>query len=178
MNQPNATMDKFKSTMVSEQHKTTILSHDTPSSYANTALEGSTARMNQCLQELVELTGQQHNGTASVPVLELQLGEVVTITSLLMDATMPSLSITALLPRREQTDNVHLPPSSQKGMPTALADGSECLWHADEGRYVVIRQVPIAELQDAERSVLDAILDTSDQAALWFAAICTPPTVQ
>jgi hypothetical protein len=45
----------------------------------------------------------------------------------------------------------------------------EFLWDADEGRYVALRMVPIVSLPD-ERSVMDAILATSDLASAWMTA--------
>jgi hypothetical protein len=45
----------------------------------------------------------------------------------------------------------------------------EFLWDADEGRYMGLRMVPIGSLPD-ERSVMDAILATSDLALDWLMA--------
>ena len=155
-----------------EQHGTAILQHDI--SYSIESVDHSVARMNQFLQEMVELTGQADCATSGVPVLELQLGDIVTFTSLSMDDMAPSLSITALLPRHKETAGEFCWSSAAQMETCAiLTDGAECLWHADEGRYVMVRQVPILDLQD-ERSILDAILDTSDQAAMWFASISRP----
>jgi hypothetical protein len=45
----------------------------------------------------------------------------------------------------------------------------EFLWDADDGRHIGLRLVPIASLPD-ERSVMDAIVETSDMAAAWMTA--------
>jgi hypothetical protein len=46
----------------------------------------------------------------------------------------------------------------------------DCLWHANAGHYVVVRNIAITDFSN-ERSVMDAIADTSDLVALWFATI-------
>jgi hypothetical protein len=132
------------------------------------ALDGSAEGMHRFLQELVELTGQSI-GANDVPVLELQFGEVATMTSLSANVNAPCLSITALLPRQSQPEYQPLPSVTIETL-APLSDEYEILWHADEGRYVVIRRIPIGELKD-ERSVMDAILDTSDHTTRWFAQV-------
>ncbi|MGZ3241473.1 MAG: hypothetical protein ACXWIN_04000 [Burkholderiaceae bacterium] len=132
-------------------------------------LDGSIAGLNRFLQELVEITGQ-HDGAHSVPVLVLQFGDIVTTTSLSTAKGAEYLSITAVLPRLEQSDC--LPPASvQSALSCGDNDAWESLWHADEGRYVVVRKIPIGDLPD-EPSVMDAIMETSDHVAIWFAGIC------
>lgn len=126
------------------------------------ALDGSAADVKRFLRELAELIGQDPQSHIA-PVVELQFGDVFTATSLSVAEGAACLSITALLPRDEQLDySPHSPATS------AIVPNGECLWHADEGRYVVVRKMPIAELPD-ERSVMDTILDTADLAAAWFA---------
>lgn len=132
------------------------------------ALDGTIAGLNRFLRELVEITGQ-NDGVHAVPVLELQFGDILTTTSLSTADGAACLSITALLPRQAQADSSLLS-SAQSAVPSGVAPGCEFLWHADEGRHVVVRKIPIAELPD-ERSVMDAIMDTSDQAAAWFSVI-------
>lgn len=132
-------------------------------------LDGSAACMQSLLRELVELAGQT-DSARDIPVLELQLGEVTTITALATGQSPPCLSITALLPRAGRSDYSHLSASGAFHVQGAAGADSEFLWHADDGRVVVVRRVPIAALPDA-RSALDAILDTADQASNWFASI-------
>ncbi|RZI42226.1 hypothetical protein EGT07_13470 [Herbaspirillum sp. HC18] len=121
--------------------------------------------MRKFLSELVELTGQT-NRRHTAPVLELLLGEVITRTTLSSNGETPCLSIIALLPRSEKLS--HLPSAAMQ--PVSSQGKTELLWHADEGRYVFSRTIPIAEFSD-EASVLDAILDTSDEATTWFETV-------
>ena len=132
-------------------------------------LDGSTEDLNRFLQDLVEMTGQSEE-MHDVPVLELQFGDIATVTSVSTVGIYPCLSVTALLPRQKQSEYRPLS-SAPISMPDALLRQYEFLWHADDGRYVVVRRVAIEDLTD-ERSVMDAILDTSDQAAKWFATVC------
>ena len=53
------------------------------------------------------------------------------------------------------------PPTALEAAPINSID---FLWHADEGRYVLVRKVPLRLLTD-ERSVMDEILATADLAA-------------
>lgn len=127
-------------------------------------LDGSAAQLSRFLRELIAMSGQESDG---VPMLELQLGEILTRT------TLPApdgadLLISALLP---PCGDAGYSAQSSEEIATQAALGIEFLWHVDAGRYIGVRKVPIAKLPD-ERSVLDAILTTSDQAAAWFAARC------
>lgn len=132
------------------------------------AIDGSVAGLCRFLRELVEMTGQS-TGALTVPVLELQFGDIFTSSVLSTEQDVASLSITALLPRLTRAE--YLPLSSAQGK-ISVAEAGEwaCLLHADAGHYVVVRNIPITDFAD-ERSVLDAIADTSDQVALWFAGI-------
>ena len=130
----------------------------------------SADRMEAFLKEMAGLVGQDDDNPDAVPVLELQLGDVRTLTMLLSDNKVPALSITVFLPRHE------LLAYSQQ----ALSDGAlgkddvtntVWLWHADEGCYAMIRNIPLQQLSD-ERSIFDAILDTADQAEQWHAFLC------
>lgn len=144
--------------------KTTPLGYDTTDQTG--ALDGSVAGLSRFLRELVEMTGQS-TGAQAVPVLELQFGDIFTSTVLSTEQDVPSLSITALLPRLERPE--YQPLSSAHAQMSAVDAGEwECLWHADAGHYVVVRNIPITDFPD-ERSVMDAIADTSDQVALWLA---------
>ena len=118
-------------------------------------LDGSVAQLVHLLRELVEMTGED---TGSVPVLELQFGDILTRTTV-QSSGGNYLLITARLPRCDDTG--YVAQQEEQGM--------EYLWHADEGCHIAVRRVPVAELPD-ERSVMDAILATSDQAAAWFAS--------
>jgi len=137
---------------------------------ADGILDGSLVGLSQFLSELVDMAGQS-DAAHSAPVLELQFGNILTTTSLSTPHDNACLSITAFLPRQESTNpqllSFHQTQDSSKN--NMLGDW-ECLWHADEGRHVIVRKIPIAVLVD-ERSVMDAIADTSDQAAAWFAKV-------
>jgi hypothetical protein len=129
---------------------------------ASGALDGSVAQVTRLLRELIEMTGEP---AQDVPVLELQLGEILTRTTV-QEADGSYLLITALLPPC-RADGYIAQASTAVSM--QAAQGIEYLWHADEGRHIGVRRVPIAGLAD-ERSLMDAILATSDQAAAWFSA--------
>lgn len=117
-------------------------------------LDGSPARITALLRELIELTG--HDG-GDVPVLELQFGDILTRTAPhALDKNV--LVITAMLPKCGDGE-----------YPAPQARDMEFLWDAGDGRYMGLRMVPIESLPD-ERSVLDAILATSDLASDWLMA--------
>lgn len=126
------------------------------------ALDGSLAQVTRVLRELIELTGEP---AQDVPVLELQLGDILTRTTV-QAADGNYLLITALLPKRRGTAYAA---QASEAVAEQAAQGIEYLWHADEGRHIGVRRVPLAQLAD-ERSLMDAILATSDQAAAWFAS--------
>ena len=127
---------------------------------ANDILDGSVTQVIRFLRDLIQLSGQEAQG---VPVLELQLGEILTRTAVqTMDRNY--LLITAYMPKCRRSHYV----SQVSAGASAQAEGCiEYLWHGDEGRHIGVRKVPVTELSD-ERSVMDAILTTSDQAAAWF----------
>ena len=125
------------------------------------ALDGSLAQVTRVLRELIELTGEP---AQDVPVLELQLGDILTRTTV-QAADGDYLLITALLPKRRGSAYAA---QASEALAEQAAQGMEYLWHADEGRHIGVRRVPLAQLTD-ERSLMDAILATSDQAAAWFA---------
>lgn len=114
--------------------------------------DAGTARTTALLRELIGLTG--HDGD---DVLELQFGDILTRTALhALDRQY--LVVTAMLPK-----------CADGGYAAPHAQDIEILWDADDGRYIGLRLVPIGSLPD-ERSVLDAILATSDMAAAWLTA--------
>lgn len=116
-------------------------------------LDGSLARITALLRELIQLTGHDES---DVPVLELQFGDILTRTTLhALDKNY--LLIMAILPKCGDSP------------PAPHGQDMEFLWHADDGRYVGLRMIPIGSLPD-ERSVMDAILATSDKASAWMMA--------
>lgn len=112
----------------------------------------------QLLLDLMNLSGQE---AAARPALELLIGDILTRTSVEPAGLDLYLCVTGLLP----ASGAGLPPSAV--LPSALADGEragfELLWHADFGRYIVVRKIALRALTD-ERSVLDEILNTADLA--------------
>lgn len=122
------------------------------------------------LKELVELAGQADE-IQSAPVLELQFGEVLTKTTLSVNRGIQCLSVVAELPRTEKLN--HVCPSSRPVVSPAMPDSqTELLWHADEGRYMIVSNTPVSELSE-DVSVMDTILDTSEQARAWFSVVST-----
>jgi len=108
-------------------------------------------------------------------VLELSFGEIRTMTTT-VPGTPAYLTVLALLPRSAGID--YLPHARTLIAHANFSAGnSEFMWHADHGQYVLARTVPLAQLPD-ERSAMDAVLDTSDQAAALLLALkATPPTI-
>lgn len=122
------------------------------------ALDGSAAAASRLLAQLAVLAGQP---CAGAPVLELMVDEIVTFSSVAVDAAC--LTVTARLP--SCGGRGYLPAGA--ALQEQLAKGGiECRWHADDGCYVAVRIVPLAALPD-ERSLMDAILDTADAARAW-----------
>lgn len=126
-------------------------------------LDGSIESLRGFLAELANLVGAGCDAADS-PVLHLQFGAIQTMTSVCTGGETPSLSITALLPRR-------VPRGPE---PAEALAGCELLWDADEGRYVQIRRIPVVSLP-TEPGVLDAILEMADDAAAWFASVDARP---
>jgi hypothetical protein len=123
-------------------------------------LDGSLSRITALLRELIGLTGQDES---DVPVLELQFGDILTRTTLhALDKNY--LLITAILPKCGNSRHVCVASGTS---PVPHGQDMEFLWDADEGRYIGLRMVPIGSLPD-ERSVMDAILATSDKASAWM----------
>ena len=127
-------------------------------------LDGTSGNICRLLQDLVDLAGQT-DSDSSTPVLAIELDGITTVTSLITDASVAYLSISASLPRCE--NNEYLLKHLKNGISN---DDCELLWHADEGRYVLLRKIPISAFPD-EPSVMDAILSTSDKAMSWCTAI-------
>jgi hypothetical protein len=139
----------------------------------NGKLDGTAEGMKRLLEELVELAGQNDQSQSS-PVLELQFGDVLTKTTLSVRRGVQCLSVRALLPRIEES---HFMSRSSRLLASTPASESETelRWHAGEGRYVVDCNTPISELP-RDASVLDTIIDTSEQARAWFSVVgaCAP----
>lgn len=132
-------------------------------------MDDAVERMQRFLQEMVDFVDQTDIRYA-VPVIELQLGAVLTVTSLLLKSPGPSLSITAFLPRQGATPYRDVLHAMSVGGYQGIVGGGEFFWHAEQGCFVVVRLVPVLDFQD-ERSVLDAILDLADDAFNWFCGI-------
>lgn len=138
--------------------------------HSNGILDDTVDSVFRLLQELVLLAGQE-NARHALPVLELQFGDVLTISSLLEVDGLAYLSVTANLPKLV----IHkcLPQAELHSLtPTTLACDGELLWHADQGRYVLLRQISLHSLAD-DIAVMDAIMDSSDQAAAWYVQLCS-----
>jgi hypothetical protein len=137
------------------------------------ALDGSAADMQRLLQELADLIGQDDD-IDTAPVLELQFGDVLTKTTMSVRHGVECLSVTALLP---MTENLNGKCRQSRVLATSGASEGEIrlVWHEDEERYVVVCTTPISALS-REVSVLDTILDTSEQARAWFSVVgtCAP----
>jgi hypothetical protein len=127
-----------------------------------TALPGSVAAATRLLAELAELAGQQ---TADAPVLELMVEGITTFTS--VSDEQASLLVMARLPVCEKFGYLLAGKALQNKF---ASDRVECRWHAGQGCYVAVRSVPLAALPD-ERSIMDAILDMANAAAVWHAAL-------
>lgn len=133
-----------------------------PPTTANGTLNGSVTQVTSLLRDLVQLSGQE---AQDVPVLELQLGEILTRTAV-QTIDRNYLLITAYMPKCRRS---HYVSQVNSAAFSRSEGGIEYLWHVDEGRHIGVRKVPVTELSD-ERSVMDAILTTSDQAAAWFSS--------
>ncbi len=123
----------------------------------------------QLLLDLMQYAGQR---SAVHPVLELEIDGIVTRTLVEPAGIDLYLCVTATLPPCDA------PVTAAMAAPAALADTSpdscDFLWHADEGRYVLVRKIPLRRLTD-ERSVMDEILFTADLAAQCFDEIQPEP---
>lgn len=126
--------------------------------------------INRFLTELILLADQAAPGA---PVLELQIGEILTRTAVEAGGADHYLSITGLLPRCAQPHYLSLPvpvPVPASAAADQAAATAEFLWHADEGRYIVVRKIPVTELPDGF-SIMDAILLTADLATTYLSSI-------
>ncbi|WP_231502449.1 hypothetical protein [Herbaspirillum sp. RV1423] len=125
----------------------------------------SATAVDRLLSDLIEMTGQ---ASISPRVLELQIGEIFTRTAVERGAEH-FLSVTASLPKCEQPHYLPLPVMPPAATSQRLSS-VDFLWHADEGRYIVVRKIPLGCFSD-ERSVMDAILETADIAGEYLIAV-------
>lgn len=131
------------------------------------ALDGSAEAIARFLRDMAELTGEPGDKDG-VPILTLQFGSIVTVTSITSDSDLPFLTITTLLPPVGQACCFSSPTGEQPYL-RAGRHADQVLWDAGEGRHVFARRIPASMLPD-ERSVLDAILDACDDAKAWHAS--------
>lgn len=112
----------------------------------------------QLLCDLMTLSGQE---AAARPALELLIGDILTRTSVEPAGQDLYLCVTGLLPPCQ----VQTSPSAilASTLDQGERSGFELLWHADHGRYIVVRKIALRQLTD-ERSVMDEILNTADLA--------------
>ena len=129
---------------------------------AGGALDGSAADAMRCLRELAALAGQE----GDVPVLELQLGGILTRTAVhaggggwLVITAQATGDGPAPAPDAPAPD---APPTD--AMETGERGELEMLWDADQGGLMAVRRVALRDLPD-EHSLMDAILVTADLAA-------------
>jgi hypothetical protein len=135
---------------------------DFQSTQSEGRLDGSAAGMHRFLSELVALAAQDDSGH-SAPMLELQFGEVLAKTSMCKRDLVDCVMIVLVLPKCEP---------AQLGPPSLFPDdafAAELLWHAEEGRHIIVRHLPVASFKD-ETAVLDTIMASADQVRAWLAA--------
>lgn len=115
------------------------------------------------MRELVILSGQ--DDTAESPVLELQIGDVVSRTTVEMEDGIEYLVVAASLPVSRQSR--YLPARIEETCSGEVRPRKTSIsWNADAGCYVAKRRTRTRDLQD-DRSVMDTILLTVDEAIGW-----------
>jgi hypothetical protein len=121
----------------------------------------------ELLRELAALAGQED--AAEAPVLELQIGEVVSRTTVELIDGNEYLTVTAWLPVSAQSRYL---PACTEGFSAGEVppQAATILWNAECRRYVATRRMRTRDLQD-DRSVMDAILLTVDEAIGWLALL-------
>lgn len=121
----------------------------------------------QILRELAALAGQ--DDAAEAPVLELQIGEVISKTTVEVIDGIEYLTVTAWLPVSEQSPYL---PARTEGFSAdeVPPQAATILWNAESQRYVATRRTRTRDLQD-DRSVMDAILLAVDEAIGWLALL-------
>ena len=116
------------------------------------------------VRELIEMAEGGVNETPK-DVLELQFGDVLTKTAVQTDDGS-CLLVMAFLPKCRHSP---FTPRQTVSLSTPARGMLEIFWHAEEGRYVGMRRIALDDLPD-ERSVMDAILATAEDAAAWFSS--------
>jgi hypothetical protein len=119
------------------------------------------------LRELVGLAGQ--DDTAENPELELQIGDVVSRTTVEMINGVEYLRVIASLPVSEQSRYL---PARTEGFPASevFSQAAAISWNAASRCYVAKRHMRTQDLLD-DRSVMDTILATVDEAIGWQALL-------
>ena len=119
------------------------------------------------MRELVALAGQ--DDTVENPELELQIGDVVSRTSVEMIDEVEYLTVTASLPVSEQSRYL---PARTEGFSACEAppQAAAISWNAACRCYVATRRTRTRDLRD-DRSVMDTILLTVDEAIGWQALL-------
>jgi hypothetical protein len=130
--------------------------------------DGTTVALKRFLQELAALMGARSDD--SVLVLEFRFDDVVARISQTVNNELYCLSIILQLPRSRQLGYLARVDEQLPVIAAGMAP-PEVLWNADEGCYVLVHYIPTDFFSD-EVSILDAILDTSDQARQWYATLC------
>lgn len=117
----------------------------------------------QFLRELAVLAGQ--DDTAENPMLELQVGDVVSRTTVEMADGIEYMVVTASLPITKQSR--YLPARTDDACCGEVRPRDATIaWNADTGCYVATRRIRTRDLKD-DRSVMDTILLTVDEAIGW-----------
>jgi hypothetical protein len=131
--------------------------HSSSSSpHTNGMLPGSAEALAQFILHMNELVDSEN---ASDSVLELQFGDILTRSSVDLHDN-GYLVVTALFPPSRRFPCI--PPPGKR-----FHEGVNFLWYSDEGRHILVHRIPAVDLP-TERSVLDAVLSTSDAAqAIW-----------
>lgn len=114
------------------------------------------------LMELIALAGQ----AAHVPpVLELLFDDILTRTWTVKAAGTTWLMVSAILPKFYSIYPLFIRasvPADFNSVEAGLAK-TEMLWMPESGRYIALAKLPAAVLPD-QKALMDAILDTSDEA--------------
>lgn len=158
------TLNNDRSKLSHEDHDMLVSSED--ESMTSDGLTGTPAELRALFRELVELT-DQIDPESAVPILELQFDDIFTSAWFPEDSALQCMCIAVLLPRHTQSSCLPIG-CALPLIPKPPLKKDALLWHADEGCYVIMFHVPIADLSD-ERSMLDAMLDAAEQAKAWHA---------
>jgi hypothetical protein len=129
--------------------------------------------LGETLRELALLAGQKDT---LIPVLELQIAEVVVRATVESVDALDYLFVEAWLPVSERSR--FLGPRPERLPPEELPPGAATIcWDEERSRYLATRRVPASALH-SERELMDAILVTADEAIGWLALITKLPLNQ